>query len=37
MSNFGDLIRIAREEKGLFLRQVAAELGIDQEIGRAHV
>ena len=24
MSNFGDLIRIAREKKGLFLRQVAA-------------
>lgn len=32
MSNFGDLIRIAREDKGLFLRQVAAELGIDQAI-----
>ena len=32
MSNFGDLIRIAREEKGLFLRQVAAELDIDQAI-----
>ena len=32
MSNFGDLIRIAREEKGLFLRQVAAELEIDQAI-----
>ena len=32
MSNFGDLIRIEREEKGLFLRQVAAELGIDQAI-----
>ncbi len=32
MSNFGDLIRIAREEKSLFLRQVAAELEIDQAI-----
>ena len=32
MSNFGDLIRIAREEKGLFLSQVAAELDIDQAI-----
>ena len=32
MSNFGDLIRISREEKGLFLRQVAAELDIDQAI-----
>lgn len=32
MNNFGDLIRIAREEKGLFLRQVAAELDIDQAI-----
>lgn len=32
MSNFGDLIRTAREEKGLFLRQVAAELDIDQAI-----
>jgi transcriptional regulator with XRE-family HTH domain len=32
MSNFGDQIRIAREEKGLFLRQVAAELDIDQAI-----
>jgi ribosome-binding protein aMBF1 (putative translation factor) len=32
VSNFGDLIRIAREEKGLFLRQVAAELDIDQAI-----
>lgn len=32
MSNFGDLIRIAREEKGLFLRQVAAELDIDPAI-----
>lgn len=32
MSNFGDLIRIAREEKDLFLRQVSAELGIDQAI-----
>lgn len=32
METFGDLIRIAREEKGLFLRQVAAELEIDQAI-----
>jgi transcriptional regulator with XRE-family HTH domain len=32
MNNFGDLIRIAREEKSLFLRQVAAELDIDQAI-----
>jgi ribosome-binding protein aMBF1 (putative translation factor) len=32
MSNFDDLIRIAREEKGLFLQQVAAELDIDQAI-----
>ena len=30
MDNFGNLIRIAREQKGLFLRQVAAELDIDQ-------
>lgn len=32
MSSFGDLIRIAREERGLYLRQVAAELDIDQAI-----
>jgi ribosome-binding protein aMBF1 (putative translation factor) len=32
MSNFGSLIRTAREDKGLFLRQVAAELDIDQAI-----
>lgn len=32
MSNFGNLIRDAREQKGLFLRQVAAELDIDQAI-----
>ena len=32
MSNFGSLIRTAREVKGLFLRQVAAELDIDQAI-----
>lgn len=32
MSNFGNVIRLAREEKGLYLRQVAAELGIDQAI-----
>lgn len=32
MQTFGDIIRIAREERGLFLRQVAAELSIDQGI-----
>ena len=32
MSTFGDLIRLARENKGLFLRQVAAELDIDQAV-----
>jgi len=32
MNTFGDLIRLARESKGLFLRQVAAELDIDQAI-----
>lgn len=32
MNSFGDIIRKAREEKGLFLRQVAAELEIDQAI-----
>lgn len=32
MDTFGDKIRIAREEKGLFLRQVGAELNIDQAI-----
>lgn len=32
MNNFGSLIRIAREEKGMLLRQVAAELDIDQAI-----
>jgi ribosome-binding protein aMBF1 (putative translation factor) len=32
MNTFGDLIRSAREDKGLFLRQVAAELDIDQAI-----
>ena len=32
MNTFGDLIRLARENKGLFLRQVAAELDIDQAI-----
>lgn len=30
--SFGDKIRIAREEKSLFLRHVAAELDIDQAI-----
>lgn len=32
MNGFGDIIRKAREEKGLFLRQVAAEMEIDQAI-----
>lgn len=32
MNTFGGLIRLARENKGLFLRQVAAELDIDQAI-----
>lgn len=32
MNNFGNIIRNARGEKGLFLRQVAAELDIDQAI-----
>ena len=32
METFGDKIRIAREEHSLFLRQVAAEMGIDQAI-----
>jgi transcriptional regulator with XRE-family HTH domain len=32
MQTFGDLIRIAREERNLFLRQVAASLEIDQAI-----
>ena len=32
MDSFGDLIRIARESKGLFLRQVAASVDIDQAI-----
>ena len=32
MNTFWDLIRLARENKGLFLRQVAAELDIDQAI-----
>jgi len=32
MDSFGDLIRIARESKGLFLRQVAASVEIDQAI-----
>lgn len=32
MNTFGDLIRLARENKGLYLRQVAAELEIDQAI-----
>ncbi len=32
MDTFGDLIRIEREKNCLFLRQVAAELDIDQAI-----
>jgi transcriptional regulator with XRE-family HTH domain len=32
MNTFGDLIRMARESNSLFLRQVAAELDIDQAI-----
>lgn len=32
MNSFADLIRIARENKGLFLRQVAASVEIDQAI-----
>jgi len=32
MYSFGNIIRKAREEKGLFLRQVAAEMEIDQAI-----
>ena len=32
MKSFGDLIRSAREAEGLFLRQVAAQLEIDQAI-----
>jgi len=32
MDSFGDIIRKAREEKGLLLRQVAAALEIDQAI-----
>lgn len=32
METFGDIIKVAREQKGLYLREVAAELGIDQAI-----
>ena len=32
MKSFGEIIRQAREEKNLLLRQVGAELGIDQAI-----
>jgi HTH-type transcriptional regulator, competence development regulator len=32
METFGDKIRIAREKNSLFLRQVAAEMEIDQAI-----
>ncbi|NCU32093.1 MAG: XRE family transcriptional regulator [Candidatus Moranbacteria bacterium] len=32
MNGFGEIIRKAREEHGLFLRQVAAEMQIDQAI-----
>lgn len=30
MQTFGEIIKTAREEKGLFLRQVAAALEVDQ-------
>jgi transcriptional regulator with XRE-family HTH domain len=32
MNSFGEIIKIAREDKGLFLRQVAASIDIDQGI-----
>lgn len=32
MRTFGEIIKLAREENSLFLRQVAAELEIDQAI-----
>lgn len=32
MESFGEIIKKARESKGLYLRQVAAELDIDQAI-----
>ena len=32
MQTFGNLIRIAREKKGLYLRQVSASVDIDQAI-----
>jgi HTH-type transcriptional regulator, competence development regulator len=32
MKSFGEIIKEARETKGLYLRQVAAELDIDQAI-----
>ena len=32
MDSFGEIIRLARENKGLFLRQVAASVDIDQAI-----
>ena len=32
MKSFGEIIKEARESKGLYLRQVAAELSIDQAI-----
>lgn len=32
MKSFGEIIRLAREEKKLILRKVAAELDIDQAI-----
>ncbi len=32
MKSFGEIIKEARETKGLYLRQVAAELEIDQAI-----
>ncbi len=32
MKTFGEIIRVERENKGLFLRQVAAALDIDQAV-----
>ncbi|MGI6049073.1 MAG: helix-turn-helix domain-containing protein [Petrimonas sp.] len=32
MDTFGDIIKKNREEKGMFLRHVAAELGVDQAL-----
>lgn len=32
MKSFGEIIKVARKTKGLYLRQVAAELNIDQAL-----